>query len=1224
MGVAQRKDFPLGITGFRFADLYDVTRLPDLHHAFWNYAEQLDVGLHKTFLEQVPPNARHPDISETLIRVARQIDGFLVALFQVSPAAESLRQATMGVQQIFAFKEEFWNHRVLKKLDTVAVDDQSFRQIEASVLQLLAHRATAESHAKSGVNSSGKSDVHSGPTSGESTVIQERAVAELGLELSRTAKEGQEGTFTTEQESRIAAICHHCAGSTLQEKLESAIQQLANWGIQVYVCPSRRKQVVHWLSFVRPNKLDYEHLVPTERHDPNLLESASGSCGHVRLRDGFRLTDPRMTQDQYLREVDYCILCHPREKDSCSQGLREKDGTFKTNPLGVLLEGCPLDERISEMHSLRRDGYVIGALAMIMLDNPMCPGTGHRICNDCMKGCIFQKQDPVNIPQIETGVLSDVLQMPWGFEIYSLLTRFNPLHREAPCALPYNGIDILVVGLGPAGYTLAHYLTNFGFGVVGIDGLKLEPIDDVLTGADGELPLPIRDFASLMEDLETRPLTGFGGVSEYGITVRWDKNFLKLIYLTLLRRRNLRVYGGVRFGGTLTLEDAWERGFRHVALATGAGRPTIIPLKNNLIRGIRKASDFLMSLQLTGAFKRSALANLQVQLPAIVVGGGLTAIDTATELMAYYPVQVEKTLEMFETLSDEHGEDSVWRMCDEEEQAILTRLVEHGRAIRDERARAKRDGDLPNFVALCQAWGGVSICYRKRLADSPAYRLNHEEVKAAFEEGIYFIENAVPLEAHRDRFGALEAVTVQFSPTDQRKLPARSLLVAAGTSPNTVYEKEHPNSFELDEHRRFFRKHQTVRGDNGQWTLERAADSDREAFFLSYQQDGRFVSFYGDNHPDYAGNVVKAMASAKVGSLHVARLFGVGHRVPGVAPVGVDQFLALTNGLDQDLKPRVVRVDRLTPTIVEVIVEAHYCAQKFQPGQFYRLQNYEANATIVDGKKLTLEGIALTGAWVDKGRGLLSLIVLEMGVSSRLCAYLKPGEPVVLMGPTGVPSEIPANETVLLVGGGLGNAVLLSISRALRKNGCRVIYFAGYRSSVDLFKQSEIEEGTDQTIWAVDAGEPIAPRRTQDRSFVGNIVQAMLAYASGRLQGPPMVDFKSVDRIFAIGSDRMMAAVSAARHSVLRSFLRPGHAAVASVNSLMQCMMKEICAQCLQKHVDPETGCESGVVFTCFNQDQEMDRIDFPNLRERLRSNSLAEKLTNKYLDVLLAKLPRN
>ena len=96
------------------------------------------------------------------------------------------------------------------------------------------------------------------------------------------------------------------------------------------------------------------------------------------------------------------------------------------------LEGCPLDENIGEMNLLRADGDSIAALAMVMIDNPMCPGTGHRICNDCMKACIFQKQDPVDIPQIETGVLTDVLFLPWGFEIYSLLTRWNPLNVQAP------------------------------------------------------------------------------------------------------------------------------------------------------------------------------------------------------------------------------------------------------------------------------------------------------------------------------------------------------------------------------------------------------------------------------------------------------------------------------------------------------------------------------------------------------------------------------------------------------------------------------------------------------------------------------------------------------------------------------------------------------------------------------------------------------------------------
>ncbi len=350
-----------------------------------------------------------------------------------------------------------------------------------------------------------------------------------------------------------------------------------------------------------------------------------------------------MRPREVLSEIHYCVLCHERDKDSCSKGLHDKDGTVSVNPLGISLDGCPLDEKISEMHALRKAGDAIGALALVIVDNPMCPGTGHRICNDCMKSCIYQKQEPVNIPQIETGVLTDVLGMPFGVEIYGLLTRWNPLNVRRPYALPYNGKNVLVVGLGPAGYTLSHYLVNEGFGVVGIDGLKIEPLADDITGTETAAPRPIRDWSEIYRPLDERVLEGFGGVSEYGITVRWDKNFLTLLHLTLARRRGIRMYGGVRFGGTIPIEDAWAYGFDHVAIATGAGKPTIIDMKNNLIRGIRKASDFLMALQLTGAFKRDALPNLQARLPAIVIGGGLTAIDTATELMAYYPVQVEKT-----------------------------------------------------------------------------------------------------------------------------------------------------------------------------------------------------------------------------------------------------------------------------------------------------------------------------------------------------------------------------------------------------------------------------------------------------------------------------------------------------------------------------------------------------------------------------------------------------
>jgi len=383
-------------------------------------------------------------------------------------------------------------------------------------------------------------------------------------------------------------------------------------------------------------------------------------------------------------------------------------------------------------------------------------------------------------------------------------------------------------------------------------------------------------------------------------------------------------------------------------------------------------------------------------------------------------------------------------MCDPEETQILRTFLEHGRAIRAERACAADEGRPPDLVSLCQSWGGVSIVYRKKLTDSPAYRLNHEEVAKALEEGVSFVENLSPTEAVPDAFCAV--ASLKFKRTDGSKvvLPARSVCVAAGTTPNTVYERECPGTFQLDDDRKFFRKYRLVENAEG-WKLEEVSDASREAFFLSYESAGRFVSFYGDNHPDYAGNVVKAMASAKHGTAQIARLFRPEIERAEAEPVPLAKFIALTDRLDETLVPRVVAVNRLTPKIVEVVVKARYAARQFRPGQFFRLQNYETSAPIVDGMRLTLEGIALTGAWVDTERDLLSMIVLEMGVSSRLCAVLRPGEKVVVMGPTGAPSEIPDGETVLLAGGGLGNAVLFSIGKALRDQGSMVVYFAGYR-----------------------------------------------------------------------------------------------------------------------------------------------------------------------------------
>jgi NAD(P)H-flavin reductase len=325
-----------------------------------------------------------------------------------------------------------------------------------------------------------------------------------------------------------------------------------------------------------------------------------------------------------------------------------------------------------------------------------------------------------------------------------------------------------------------------------------------------------------------------------------------------------------------------------------------------------------------------------------------------------------------------------------------------------------------------------------------------------------------------------------------------------------------------------------------------------------------------------------------------------------------------------ELAATVHAVNRLTPTIVEVVLRAPAAARAFRPGQFYRLQNYEMHAVRVDEPGfgttlLSMEGLAMTGAWTDPQRGLVSVIVLEMGGSSDLCALLRPGEPVVLMGPTGTPTHIARGSTVALVGGGLGNAVLFSIGAALRAAGSRVLYFAGYRRMIDRYKIEEIERAADAIVWCSDEAPGFTPDREQDRSFVGNIVAGMAAYAEGRLGSQP-VPLGQAEQMIAIGSDRMMQAVAVARHTLLAPHLLPGHTAIGSINSPMQCMMKEVCAQCLQPQVDPATG-EKRVVFSCFNQDQALDWVDFSALHERLGQNSLAEKLTAQWVDRALRRL---
>ena len=232
------------------------------------------------------------------------------------------------------------------------------------------------------------------------------------------------------------------------------------------------------MSFHQPHAIDHDDLVPLRRPDAKLVNLTEGPASHRRRRDGFELTDGRMPRAaRSLAEVDYCLYCHEREKDSCSKGMHDKDGATKKNPLGVALAGCPLNERIGEMHVLRKEGDSLAALALIVIDNPMVPGTGHRICNDCMKACIFQKQEPVNIPQAETGVLTDVLGLPLGLRD---LQPAHPLESAQPAAPDAAALQRQEragrrAGAGRVTRCRTTWPTT-GSASSAVDGLKIEPL----------------------------------------------------------------------------------------------------------------------------------------------------------------------------------------------------------------------------------------------------------------------------------------------------------------------------------------------------------------------------------------------------------------------------------------------------------------------------------------------------------------------------------------------------------------------------------------------------------------------------------------------------------------------------------------------------------------------------------------------------------------------------
>ena len=265
------------------------------------------------------------------------------------------------------------------------------------------------------------------------------------------------------------------------------------------------------------------------------------------------------------------------------------------------------------------------------------------------------------------------------------------------------------------------------------------------------------------------------------------------------------------------------------------------------------------------------------------------------------------------------------------------------------------------------------------------------------------------------------------------------------------------------------------------------------------------------------------------------------------------------------------------------------------------MQPWESKAKWSDGTCLFGESVALIGTKVSQEDGTVTLVLPQDNVNGRLAGMLQPNDFVSLMGPTGVRMKVPeGGESIVMLGVAMTLALAVAYGQAARMAGNRFYL---------IVKLSGAEEGyyLDELALCTDG--------------------IMLLSSEDQLDGvlPWLSDQCALDGITRVITHGGAATVKSWRawiSKTLKSSLTQDVTWIASVYGPMQCMMKGVCAQCLQWQVDPATGERTKAVYTCSWQDQPMAMVDWQNLDERVSQNQTQAILSSLWLDHVFESLP--
>jgi NAD(P)H-flavin reductase len=195
---------------------------------------------------------------------------------------------------------------------------------------------------------------------------------------------------------------------------------------------------------------------------------------------------------------------------------------------------------------------------------------------------------------------------------------------------------------------------------------------------------------------------------------------------------------------------------------------------------------------------------------------------------------------------------------------------------------------------------------------------------------------------------------------------------------------------------------------------------------------------------------------------------------------------------------KILEKREIAPNTHEVVIAAPKIARKVLPGQFVILMVDESS-----------ERVPYTLSDWDPDKGTITLVVLEVGQSSRKLALRRAGEEVLhVVGPLGQPLEIKEFGTVALTAGCYGIGAIVGIARALREAGNRVITITEARSHYMHYYAEELGGVSDELIrTTIDGSEGIQ----------GHAVKALLQMLEGGTK---------LDLVIAVGCPFMMMLVS--------------------------------------------------------------------------------------------------